>query len=422
MKLSLWPKPFHYMEHVRIFLLVLCVILSLLVGSIFFFLYTRTLDTLKTRLHEQATTMAELVDQFRIWNISYNGVYVEKRSGVATNRHLLQAGINPDIRTVGGKTLTLRNHAIMTDEVSRLKERDGSGSFRMVGSDPLNRKNLPDALEKKALNRFSAGDKEYSLLDLKGSSPTYRFFRPLYADRSCQECHKNGRGGDGRVLGAVSITIPIGSMVAELRSTRLFILSGAVVTIGLFVAIAYLLTWRLATRLDEALQHLKLQATTDELTGLRNRRTIMKRLREEFQRSKRQMEPLCVMIADIDFFKRINDTYGHPFGDQVLQLVANSIRESVRTYDMVGRIGGEEFLVISPGVNLAEALGLAERIRSRVAEIQLQNGADRVAVTISIGLTILAEEDNDMESLLKRGDMALYKAKDQGRDCVMVAT
>jgi diguanylate cyclase (GGDEF)-like protein len=418
MKSSFWPKPFQYVAHVRIFLLALCVMLSVLVASIFFFLYARTTTTLRLRLHEQAETVVALVNHFRNWNTGYDGVFVEKKQGVTTNRYLLEMGIKPDLATGDGRVLTLRNHAIMAAEVSKLCGVDRCGTFRMVSGKPIDEENRPDPLEAMALENFEKGAKEFSHLEINGKPQVYRYLRPLYAERSCLRCHRKQGYQEGSVVGAISVTIPIAGMLAEMRSTRGLIVVGAVVTIALFVVIAYLLTWRLVSKLDQAQRHLKLQATTDELTGLKNRRTIMQRLDEEFLRALRQNEPLGIMIADVDFFKRINDTYGHPVGDQVLQQVAGCIRESVRRYDMVGRIGGEEFLIVSPGVHLPEALTLADRVRSQVAEQVVTDDDFTISVTLSVGLTMLTSSDDNIEALLKRADRALYQAKTQGRNRV----
>src|SRR5689334_23306649 len=143
MKSSFWPKPFHYVAHARIFLLALCVMLSVLVASIFFFLYARTTTTLRLRLHEQAETVVALVNHFRNWNTGYDGVFVEKKQGVTTNRYLLEMGIKPDLATGDGRVLTLRNHAIMAAEVSKLCGVDRCGTFRMVSGKPIDEENRP---------------------------------------------------------------------------------------------------------------------------------------------------------------------------------------------------------------------------------------------------------------------------------------
>ena len=163
---------------------------------------------------------------------------------------------------------------------------------------------------------------------------------------------------------------------------------------------------------------LQTMALTDELTGLNNRRQVMARLEEEFQRAVRLGESICLISLDIDHFKRINDTYGHPFGDQVLKRVAENMLSSVRPYDIVGRIGGEEFLIVAPASPPHEAVSLAERIVSGIRQTIIEDGPTRANVTASAGVAVIRREDADIDELLRRADRALYQAKAEGRNRV----
>lgn len=419
---KIWPKPFAYFEHVRLFLLILCITISLLVTCLFLYLYTRTSDQMLQRIQEQAAAYADLLDHAKRWNFNYGGVYVEKKKGTETNSYLEQLGIQPDIRGPDGREFTLRNHAIMAAEISRMSEREGGVRFRLISMKPLDRNNLPDPFEQQALGRFEHGEKLVAQLLPRGKPPIYRYITPLYVDQTCLECHHNRGYRIGSIIGAISITIPATNMVREAATIRLLITISAVLTILFLVGVTYFLTWRLVIKLDDMQRTLKKQATTDELTGLKNRRIIMKRLEEERERSFRLGEPLCIMIIDLDHFKRINDSYGHPFGDFVLKRVAHLVRDSLRRYDLVGRIGGEEFLVVSPGTGLNEAMALAERIRGRIMNDTFHEDDVQISVTLSVGLTILAPGDQCIEALLKRADTALYKAKEQGRNRVVAVS
>jgi len=208
-------------------------------------------------------------------------------------------------------------------------------------------------------------------------------------------------------------------VLAENRISKILIILGAVATIFIVLAGIYLFTRRMAARLDEVQSHLVLQATTDELTGVMNRRTILKRLDEEQQRAIRLREDLCIMIIDLDLFKRINDTYGHLFGDVVLKSVVAGIRETVRTYDIIGRIGGEDFLIISPGVTMEEAISLAERVRTLTSEVEIEHGEQKIVMTVSAGISTLESGDIGVVPMMRRADRALYMAKEQGRNRVV---
>jgi diguanylate cyclase (GGDEF)-like protein len=208
-------------------------------------------------------------------------------------------------------------------------------------------------------------------------------------------------------------------VLAENRISRILIIFGAVMTIVIVLAGTYFFTWRLVDKLDEVQSHLVLQATTDELTGLMNRRNILRRLDEEQQRAIRLQEDLCIMIIDLDHFKRINDTYGHLCGDVVLKRAAAGIRDTVRTYDIIGRIGGEEFLIISPGVPMEETINLAERVRRLISELEIEQGEQKITVTVSAGVTTLESDDMGVVPMMMRADRALYMAKEQGRNRVV---
>ena len=170
--------------------------------------------------------------------------------------------------------------------------------------------------------------------------------------------------------------------------------------------------------LDQARCDLERLATTDELTGLLNRRAVLEAGRAEFERSRRYGHALCVLALDVDFFKHVNDTLGHAAGDAVLQAVAKCCSQGVRSVDFVGRIGGEEFVVILVQTAQAQGMEVGERIRLGIAA--LAPGRD-VTVSASIGVAERRNEDGDFEGLLARADAALYWAKERGRNRVCLA-
>ncbi len=177
---------------------------------------------------------------------------------------------------------------------------------------------------------------------------------------------------------------------------------------------------KLVKRLNEAQTHLKHMSITDDLTGLRNRRYIIERLEEEFQRSKRSGNLLSLIMLDIDHFKQINDAHGHLFGDVVLRVVASRIKSSLRKHDIVGRVGGEEFLVICPDSSLEDTAVVAERIRQAICEQPIGDGIKEVMVALSSGVTAIQGHDHNSEKIFGRADAALYRAKEEGRNRVVV--
>jgi len=181
--------------------------------------------------------------------------------------------------------------------------------------------------------------------------------------------------------------------------------------------------------LQEALLHaheaLQFQAEHDPLTCLWNRGAIFKVLEREAQRSRRTGESLGVIMADLDHFKEINDSYGHLTGDAVLRETGQRLAAAVRSYDWVGRYGGEEFLIIVPGCDASGLAVSAERLRKAVSERPFESDADRITVTLSVG-SVAAKprklETLDSEALLRVADEALYAAKAKGRNRTEIAS
>lgn len=163
-------------------------------------------------------------------------------------------------------------------------------------------------------------------------------------------------------------------------------------------------------------EEFKRRARRDPLTGLFNHVSIYHRLSTAMTRSKMEDLPLAVLMFDIDHFKQINDTHGHPAGDEVLRRVARVLQHAVRPEDSVGRYGGEEFAIVLPGMEGAAALNVAERIRREVEQLAIEFDGAVVPITISGGLALASEEDDTPESLVARADRAMYAAKNTGRN------
>ena len=166
--------------------------------------------------------------------------------------------------------------------------------------------------------------------------------------------------------------------------------------------------------LGVANRKLQQAALTDALTGLNNRRYALQRLDQEWADATRTGQPLACLALDIDFFKRVNDAHGHDVGDLVLREIAGVIRDNLRQGDVVCRIGGEEFLVIGPGMDLRSAQVCAERVRASVAARSIPGSSTAVSVTISIGVGVRTADTPDPAALLKTADEAVYVAKAGG--------
>jgi diguanylate cyclase (GGDEF)-like protein len=153
-------------------------------------------------------------------------------------------------------------------------------------------------------------------------------------------------------------------------------------------------------------------AITDELTGLDNRRRFVEQAARELEQQSRTGS---VVMVDVDHFKLINDTYGHGVGDEVLRTIADRCREELRTGDVLARFGGDELVVLLPGVSGEHAVAVAERIRLRIGDVPVETAQGPVYVTLSLGVAAL--DDGDLDTVLARADIALYEAKESGRAC-----
>ena len=176
-----------------------------------------------------------------------------------------------------------------------------------------------------------------------------------------------------------------------------------------------------AKRILELQQSLRFAATHDFLTKLLNRAEILASLKRELSRGEREGKPVAILMADVDHFKNVNDSLGHAAGDAVLREIGERLKSDLRTYDLVGRYGGEEFLIILPNCSLAVATRRANEIRCLVCKDAVVTTFATVPVTVSLGVTASDQTPNlAIDGLLQQADDALYSAKKNGRNCVQV--
>ncbi|TDB04265.1 sensor domain-containing diguanylate cyclase [Halomonas marinisediminis] len=162
-------------------------------------------------------------------------------------------------------------------------------------------------------------------------------------------------------------------------------------------------------------------AEQDALTGLDSRRHFMTRAKTLLRRTRRDQAPFCLFMIDVDHFKAINDTWGHSQGDRVLAAIAEACRRSLRPQDVIGRFGGEEFIVALPKTHLQDAQMVAERLRSKVRELTVMEAMPDHLLTVTIGIAEVLDEETDLDELIQRADRALYDGKHGGRNRVVIS-
>jgi diguanylate cyclase (GGDEF)-like protein/PAS domain S-box-containing protein len=196
----------------------------------------------------------------------------------------------------------------------------------------------------------------------------------------------------------------------------LFTVNQAVIH-GMPVNLAWIYDYTERRNMEESLRDM---ASKDPLTGILNRRSFMDLARQQVARAHRFDEPLSVLVLDIDHFKNINDTYGHSTGDEALRMVAGACCGILREYDLLGRLGGEEFVVMLPGVTADEARVVAERLRRSLSRMAIPCSTGRFHLTASIGIAAIDGPADTVEKTIHRADLGLYRAKRQGRNRVIV--
>lgn len=228
----------------------------------------------------------------------------------------------------------------------------------------------------------------------------HRFMQQLIVDRILMTCAP----GDAREMIALTLKIMALDLTLVTDTYRLAQVSN--------------LVRKLKNQMDETYKF-RLKATLDSLTGLANREHAMTLGEESIKAAREGGLAACVIMMDIDFFKKVNDTYGHPTGDAVLKAVASTMKTALRGHDVVGRYGGEEFIIFLRGPRSDEFWSVAERLRLTVASRPIHGEGNVVPVTISQGMAVAGPNDT-LADLIKRADEALYKAKNSGRNRVMI--
>lgn len=326
------------------------------------------------------------------------------------------------------------------DQLNLQREQHGMEPiyFKLASLNPRNPINQADALEAALLRRMNRdGLREYQdVVELSGRKYLYLAVPIERSTPGCMKCHGEpeqapaelvamygDRAGfhesaqDIRAL--ISIRAPLDGVLARAdRMANLLTLVTFLVLAGIYAMIAFF-SYRLASQQDRIVQQnveLARLSVTDALTGIGNRLGLLGRLQELASSARRFQHAMSVLMLDLDHFKAVNDRHGHPVGDAVLKGFAAVLRDNVRGSDIVGRWGGEEFLVIAPHVGLDSAAQLAEKLRLAVAQVPFAAG---VRVTASIGVAEFVPGE-EVDELITRVDEALYAAKRAGRNRVEV--
>jgi diguanylate cyclase (GGDEF)-like protein len=365
-------------------------------------------------LAQAYTTVQTLYEKdllYRRWAAGHGGVYVPLTAATPPNLYLSHQP-ERDIQTPSGRRLTLINPAYMNRQVYELAQEIGQAQGHLHSLKPIRPENIPDPWETAALKAFEHGQAEVSGIEKLDGKEVFRLMRPFTTEKNCLDCHAGQGYRVGDIRGGISVAMPMAPLRQAQGSMKVALSVGHSIlwllgVVGIVVAVS---------NLKKAHLRIITLMNTDSLTRLANRRFFIDLLKKAMAFARRHDQALSVIMADLDNFKSINDTYGHQAGDRVLAAFGQVIQGSIRQEDLAARFGGEEFILMLPGTALKNATILAERLREELENFKFPSLKTRV--TASFGIAQYRPDDT-FESLVKRADEALYAAKVSGRNRVM---
>jgi diguanylate cyclase (GGDEF)-like protein len=364
----------------------------------------------------RAESVANHTQALRGWIGGHGGVYVEMTAGEELS-YLAGSLPESEVATPSGRKLRLLSSSAVLGKISK-EFKSGSGDHvRLTSKQPMNPGNVPDEWERQALDALEGGAKKVeAVVDSEGGG-MFRLMYPMVLQDRCLRCHDYLAAAPTRIVGGLSVTVDkapydrqYDTVLRQLSLGYTGIWLVGIVGIGSF-----------GTFGSRMLRRIEYASTHDGLTGLKNRLEIERHLAAECQRSERYRNQLAVMMLDMDHFKRVNDSHGHQVGDETLRVVAETIRTTMRRTDIAGRFGGEEFLVLATETSPEGALTLAQRFQAAIkgAAVPLPGG-DTLSLTVSIGVCSVSPERRTPADLIQGADEALYRAKESGRDRIVV--
>jgi len=354
---------------------------------------------------------------FRKWATLHGGLYVKPDKRTPPNPALAHLP-NRDVVTTKGQKLTLMNPAYMMRQMTQEFEDNYGIKGKITGKLQLNPINKPDKWQLKILNQFETGNTnevyEQKMID---GQPYLRYMKPMFMTEGCVKCHGILGFKDGDLRGGVSVSIPLKPyfILAEETSKSIFVTHFTIWFLGSAVILIFAwFTHRVLLKMAHNTLH-------DQLTGLPNITLFKNRLNQSFKKYKRDPKQLfCVTFFDLDRFKNLNDSRGHKIGDELLIALSQQLSNILRPGDSMARMGGDEFTLLFEQVkNLDDSIHIAERIQLSLQK-PFKIGNEELYINASMGICLITEHYRDAEDMIRDADIAMYRAKAQGKGCIDV--
>lgn len=415
-------------EHVRLvwqFFVALALIVVIFVAMLYVLVFRLDRELVVNQVASDTDQLAAAVQVAWNWNVSHGGVYVlDNADGQPAPESAKEAGnaegTSPEgTSSEAAPAYRFINHAQMLSEMSEFAGSGVKFDGHLIGVKPNTHRPPRDEWEASVLSKWRTGSAEpTSTLTNPDGNPLYRTMVPLVADAACLQCHRRDGFKVGEAIGAVSLEVPLSAAHAAILKTKLTTALLYGISLLVLLLVISLLVLRLSSQLKAAYYHIEQTAREDALTGLPNRRAFREFADMQVALSRRHGWPLTLIMMDIDEFKQINDTYGHPKGDEMLKEYARVIRENIRGSDVPCRWGGEEFIILLVNTKMENAVSVWERLRKLFGDIRVEGVPETRTVTFGVAQF---RPDESLEDLVKRADDALLAGKRSGGNTIAYA-
>lgn len=412
------------MKHIISIFIVFIVLLTCSVILFYFLDQKREQGFIKELALSEARAIFIKDSHLYEWIATQGGIYVLTSDSLDAN---VSSSHKPNITLNDGKKLTLIHSTSLLRQVNALLMEDQKIIYEHITNlNPMSQENVPDEWEVKALLKLNPTKHETYSLEHINHQEYLRYMGAFIVKEACLSCHPDAKIGD--IKGGMSVTLPLNNYkdIAKKRarySLTIYLFFWFFGLCSLGIAMYYLVKLlRKHHLLIEETHELKFLNQIDPLTNIYNRRYFESWLTTKLMLFKVHHINSCMVMIDIDFFKKINDTHGHLIGDKVLIELTNIIHEHVREEDCFARIGGEEFALLLFNTKIRRAYITAERIRRVIETLKIQtfSAEDPISLTVSIGISTFLESDLSIEQIISRSDQAMYIAKDNGRNQVHI--